>query len=171
MDKIIIGTAMRISFWTPESEVKVLQPVKFMAKYAAMAGAIRKRAMILVKLQAEAKVRLIINAHEKPVWAPFKEKALPGIQGRRIGVTKDPMRSAPRYMNAGDKLRDKAPCKLKSCPLNPPITKTRSSMTKDGFQAPTNSTGVKINLSRRVKLIRLFSALAFMPLLRNMGKS
>jgi hypothetical protein len=142
---------MRISFWTPESEVKVLQPVKSMAKYAAMAGAMRKRAMILPTLQVEAKVRLTVSAHKKPTWAPFKEKALPGIQGRRIGVTKDPMRSAPRYINAGDRLRESAPCKLKSCPLNPPITKRRSRMTKDGFQAPTNSTGVKINLSRRVK--------------------
>jgi hypothetical protein len=32
IDKIITGTAMRISFSTPEREVKVLQPVKFMAK-------------------------------------------------------------------------------------------------------------------------------------------
>ena len=32
IDKIITGTAMRISFCTPEREVKVLQPVKFMAK-------------------------------------------------------------------------------------------------------------------------------------------
>jgi hypothetical protein len=171
IDKIITGTAMRISFWTPESEVKVLQPVKFMAKYAAMAGAMRKRAIILPRLQVEAKVRLTAKAHKKPIWAPFKEKALPGIQGRRRGVTKDPMMSAPRYINAGDKLRDRAPCRLNACPLNPPIIKTRSRTIKDGFQAPTNSTGVKTNRSRRVKRIRLFSSLACRALLRNEGKS
>ena len=66
---------MRISFWTPESEVKVLQPVKFIAKYAAMAGVMRKMAMILLTLQVEAKVRLTIRAHSKPICAPFKEKA------------------------------------------------------------------------------------------------
>jgi hypothetical protein len=58
---------MRISFWTPESEVKVLQPVKFMAKYAVMAGAMRKSPMILPTLQVEAKVRLPIKAHSKPI--------------------------------------------------------------------------------------------------------
>jgi hypothetical protein len=171
IDKIITGTAMRISFWTPESEVKVLQPVKFMAKYAAMAGVMRKRATILPRLQVEAKVRLTANAHNKPIWAPFKEKARPGIQGRRRGVTKDPMRSAPKYINAGDRLRDRARCRLNSCPLNPPRTKTKKRIIKDGFQEPTNSTGVKTNRSRRVNRIRLFSSLAFRPLLRNEGKS
>jgi hypothetical protein len=171
IDKIITGTAMRISFWTPESEVKVLQPVKFMAKYAVMAGAMRKREIILPALQLEAKVRLTVNAHSKPTCAPFQEKALPGIQGKRIGVTKDPMRSAPKYINAGDKLRDRAACILNSCPLNPPIIKRRSRITKDGFQAPTNSTGVKTSRSRRVNWIRLFSSLTFRPLLRNKGIS
>ena len=162
---------MRISFWTPEREVKVLQPVKFIAKYAAMAGTIRNRAMILPTLQVEANVRLTANAHSKPIWAPFKEKALPGIHGRRIGVTKDPMRSAPKYINAGDRLRDKAPCRLNSCPLNPAIINTKSRTIKDGFHAPTNSTGVKTNRSLKANLIRLFSSPTFRPFLRNEAKS
>ncbi len=66
MDKIIIGTAIRISFLTPESEVNVLQPVKFMAKYAAIAGAIKKRAIRLAPLQLDARVRLINTAHNSP---------------------------------------------------------------------------------------------------------
>jgi hypothetical protein len=43
IDNIITGTAMRISFCTPERDVKVLQPVKFMAKYAVSAGAMRNK--------------------------------------------------------------------------------------------------------------------------------
>ena len=93
---IITGTAKRISFLTPESEVNVLHPVKFIAKYAVTAGAIRKRATRLVPLQFEPRVRLINTAHSSPICAPFKEKALPGIQRRSSGVTKDPISSAPR---------------------------------------------------------------------------
>jgi hypothetical protein len=43
IDNIITGTAMRISFCTPERDVKVLQPVKFMAKYAVSAEAMRNK--------------------------------------------------------------------------------------------------------------------------------
>jgi hypothetical protein len=171
IDKIITGTAMRISFCTPEREVKVLQPVKFMAKYAVIAGAMRNKPTRLAPLQFDAKVRVSSNAHSNPTWAPLREKALPGIHGRKTGVTTAPIRSAPRYVSPGVKPRDRAAAKLNPFRPNPLRRKTTSSATSEAFQAVTNSTGVKTRRSQSEKRIRLLSSLALRPLSRYWGKS
>ena len=76
------GVARRISFCTPESEVNVVDPVKFNARYAVIIGSTRRLETVIHKLEGIHAISE--KAHNMPRSQPFQTKDLPGIQGRRI---------------------------------------------------------------------------------------
>ena len=94
---IIRGSAAFISFSTPDSDVYVDEPVKFIVKKADREGRINiyEKNWSQLAFPLKNKKRTGDMAHTNPVTIPFKEKALPGIQGRRRGDIKVPIKVAP----------------------------------------------------------------------------
>ncbi len=85
---ITVGTAYKVSFKTPEKQVYGVEPVKFNAKYAI--NEVSKSPFP----KYDSKLGEIINRAEKiittmdqntPSTSPFKEKALKGKYGNKIG--------------------------------------------------------------------------------------
>ena len=110
------GTAHRISFFTPDSEVKVDAPVKFIARYAVIAG-IRKnqaRTSSLPDQCSKAALRRTagIRATTNPRISPLRAKALPGNHGKRIGVKMVPANRAVTSAKAANR-----PCIKRACPI------------------------------------------------------
>jgi len=83
---------------TPEREVKVVAPVKFIAKNEDAEG-IRISHDIKYRSLYQGDFMPYINEKNKrvkiiPVIQPLRAKALPGIQGRKRGVIKAPRKRA-----------------------------------------------------------------------------
>jgi hypothetical protein len=79
-DAIIAGAATRNSFWTPDKDVKVVAPVKFKARYAAIMGRTRK---LDIPAQRGRCIQIDTNRTQIiPKSQPFQAKDLPGIQGK-----------------------------------------------------------------------------------------
>ena len=87
---ICTGSEIFISFCTPEREVKVDEPVKFMARKDETAPITRNHAMISI-IWLPNKFRNKNNmAISHPTVRPFNENLLKGIQGKNIGVKTHP---------------------------------------------------------------------------------
>ncbi len=93
----ISGTAVFISLTTPEKEVYVDEPVKFIAKKADNDGNTSKFPMARSQNPGENQQLYQINPNVQinPSSQPFHAKALPGITGRSNGVKKVPVITAP----------------------------------------------------------------------------
>ena len=75
-------------------------PVKFMAKYAAMAGIKKNHAIISIRppqsLKFHRQKAVSMMAVIRPMVSPLREKARPGNQGNKIGVKTAPAAIALR---------------------------------------------------------------------------
>lgn len=91
------GTAIFISLITPEKEVYVDEPVKFMAKNADKDGNSSKYPVARRKNPGtnQPLYQIKPKVHNSPSSQPFQAKALPGIQGRSKGVKTVPVSTAP----------------------------------------------------------------------------
>ena len=79
-----------ISFWTPDSDVNVEAPVKFIAINDEIPPMSRNHDIIskmfeLRKLKLSKSIAII-----KPITSPFSENPLNGMIGKRIGVNTQP---------------------------------------------------------------------------------
>ena len=91
--EICTGTAIFISFLTPESDVNVDEPVKFMAINDDMDIIIQNHDKFSMK---DWPVVFNKNARRKtktPASKPLKENARPGSKGNKTGVIKIPARN------------------------------------------------------------------------------
>ena len=89
---MIIGSAIVISLNTPDGEVYVDAPVKFIAKKADSAG---KSSIYPIPKsrkgdENQPKLHIIRAMQINPKRPPLKENALPGIKGSNIGVRNAP---------------------------------------------------------------------------------
>lgn len=82
------------SSFAPVREVKVVAPVKFIARKAETNGIIKKYD-IPVNISG-LKSRTDTAAHIMPVNNPFNENDLKGMKGRNAGTITVPIRKAPR---------------------------------------------------------------------------
>ncbi len=88
---VITGTYRKISFLTPVRDVKVVEPVKFRARYAVTAGIMRRGVYRALKLaqpgRAGAEANAAANgiATTPPRRRPFVEKSFVGMNGSRTG--------------------------------------------------------------------------------------
>ena len=89
------GKANLISFLTPESEVNVEAPVKFMARNDEILPIIRNHEIISITLAPKSLKYRSTEAISHPNNNPFKENRLKGIQGRKIGLSTQPAIYAP----------------------------------------------------------------------------
>ena len=89
------GSENRISFFTPEREVNVVQPVKFSVWNALTAGSPISAAPVMRGAPCAPQGTKIM-AQMMPAIAPFMEKLLAGSQGRRMGAIARPVNTAPR---------------------------------------------------------------------------
>lgn len=87
---ICTGSESFISFCTPEREVKVDEPVKFMDMNDEMAPTIRYQAMISMILVPKTLANNNRVAISQPMSRPFSENRLKGIHGSSIGVSTQP---------------------------------------------------------------------------------
>ena len=88
--KICTGNEIFISFCTPESDVNVDAPVKFIAINDEIPP-ISRNHDIISKIFAPKKLKYSnIIAISHPVTSPFSENLLNGITGKRIGVNMQP---------------------------------------------------------------------------------
>jgi hypothetical protein len=96
------GTAYRNSFRTPEREVIVEEPVKFMARKAEREGRASSQTALSHALEGKApgsasEIRAVNStAQRSPVRAPLSEKARPGSHGSRRGAAIAPAATVPR---------------------------------------------------------------------------
>jgi hypothetical protein len=92
------GTAQRISFLTPGSDVNVDAPVKFMARYAVIAGTRRSHAMVSNwpdhEIISGCRTIMSIQAVRRPSQRPFNAKGRTGMNGNKIGIRIVPIVSA-----------------------------------------------------------------------------
>ena len=86
--------AWRISFSTPDGEVKVEEPVKCMAHQDEIVAVAMIRATVFSHPRVSAKIREAASPIARPVIAPFLAKARPGTQGSSRGVITAPVRRA-----------------------------------------------------------------------------
>jgi len=90
--KICAGKDIFISFWTPERDVNVEAPVKFIAKNDEIPPIIKNHDKIS-KMFVPRKLKYNSGiAKSQPVNSPFNENALKGITGKSMGVTTQPAR-------------------------------------------------------------------------------
>src|SRR4030042_4310161 len=98
------GRAHRISFFTPEREVYVEAPVKFIAKKAESAGMSRSQASISKRpanvIPSFHRTIIKRKAVNNPTETPLIEKDRPGSQGSKVGVKTAPARMAVRMARA-----------------------------------------------------------------------
>jgi len=89
---------MRISFLTPDIEVYVDAPVKFIVRNDAAAGIISTQATVsrpgCMSLSSESAA-----ATSRPAVKPLNEKLLPGSHGRRSGPIITPAMDAAMTIN------------------------------------------------------------------------
>jgi hypothetical protein len=94
------GTYWKISFLTPVREVKVVEPVKFRARYAITAGIIRSGVMVAMSKAQPGRAGVEANAAENgivttpPRMRPFVEKSPVGMNGSRTGKSTVPATTA-----------------------------------------------------------------------------
>ena len=95
---IIGGKAFFISFLTPEGEVYVEAPVKFMARNEESAGnnSICPIAKSLFPDENFFDLHIMAKVIPIPVSQPFNANALPGIYGSNNGVNTEPEHTAPQ---------------------------------------------------------------------------
>jgi len=95
----IIGRAIFISLSTPESEVKVELPVKFIVQNAETDGRSRMYAAAFNQPKVGTPGKPLRNirpiAQSSPSTPPLKANALPGIHGSRAGARTVPINTAP----------------------------------------------------------------------------
>ena len=84
--EICKGREVFISFLTPDSEVYVDEPVKFIARKEDTAGMIANHAALVRFVSPRNPIRLMIIANNNPAKNPFNENLLPGIHGSNAGV-------------------------------------------------------------------------------------
>lgn len=84
------GIAAFISFLTPESEVKVEEPVKFIARKEDTADIIKNHDIISKILFPVIFIRNKTIEINTPEVNPLSEKLLPGRYGSSIGVIATP---------------------------------------------------------------------------------
>ena len=83
---ICVGMAVFISFFTPESDVYVEEPVKFIAIKEDMEETIMNQAIISYMLFPLVPRKNIISAVNAPAKNPLTENLFPGSHGKRAGV-------------------------------------------------------------------------------------
>ena len=87
---ICSGSETFISFLTPESDVKVEEPVKFIARKEDTAVIINNQDIISKILLPVIFIRNKITEMMTPEVNPLSEKLLPGIYGRNAGIITTP---------------------------------------------------------------------------------
>ena len=88
--KICTGNEIFISFCTPDNDVNVEAPVKFIAINDEMPPTSKNHDIISKKLVPK-KLKYSSNiAISQPIVTPFSENLLNGIRGKRIGVSTHP---------------------------------------------------------------------------------
>src|SRR4030067_1085263 len=97
-------------------------------------------------------------AHSIPRSQPFQANARPGIQGRRIGTKKPPIRIEPRY--GYQAFQDK-----RCSPRRLGIQRSAVIMTRY-LKGLVSSIAVSTNLSLSLNLTSRISGVAFMPATR-----
>lgn len=83
---ICTGIAIPISFFTPDKEVNVEEPVKFIAINDDIQGIMKNHDMISKILLPRKFAKNKIIAVKSPIIKPLSEKLLKGIYGSSIGV-------------------------------------------------------------------------------------
>lgn len=91
-DIICKGTAIFISFFTPESEVYVDEPVKFIARNDDKPAKKMNHEIVSIKLQPSILLRNRTPATKIPPTNPFIAKLLNGIYGSNNGVITNPVK-------------------------------------------------------------------------------
>lgn len=89
---ICIGTAVFISFSTPDKDVKVEDPVKFIAIKEDRPPIIRNQEIISTGELPRVPVNNRMTAASHPISKPFRENLWKGIQGNSNGVMAHPVR-------------------------------------------------------------------------------
>jgi hypothetical protein len=88
--QICMGNEIFISFCTPDKEVKVDAPVKFIAINDEIPP-MSKNHDIISKIFVPKKLKYSSNiAMSQPITSPLSENLLKGIMGNRIGVKTQP---------------------------------------------------------------------------------
>ena len=88
--QICIGNEILISFCTPDSDVNVDAPVKFIAINDEIPP-ISRNHDIISKMFVPRKLKYNNKiAISQPIITPFSENLLNGIMGKRIGVSTQP---------------------------------------------------------------------------------
>lgn len=148
---ICTGTNIFISFLTPESEVYVLAPVKFIARKDDMATDSNSQPTVAARLNSISNATRVARNTEVPTKIPFIEKYLDGIHGKKIGVRNAPDKYEAVVNNAAMMARSKeklTEARLKPVPMTIPMT---NKTTARYFKELTISTGVRISLSIKPK--------------------
>ena len=89
------GKANFISFLTPESDVNVDAPVKFIARNDEIPPIIRNHDTISIILVPKNPKYRSIGATKNPNKSPFNEKRRKGVHGSNIGFSTQPAKYAP----------------------------------------------------------------------------
>ena len=87
---ICTGTKVLISFFTPDKEVKVDAPVKFIAMNDEIAESMRNQAVITKESCPSLLNRMSDKHRSEPVISPLKANILTGMMGKISGVNKIP---------------------------------------------------------------------------------